>query len=88
MTVNIGELQTEIEGHDNLPLQTMAESVLANRPSFRTLRGRVGDEPVEIYTRCDRSGGEEVLIVESVNRRVVFRPSDREALASIVHRTA
>lgn len=86
MTVNIGDLQTEIESHDNLPLQTMAASVLANRPSFRTLRGRVQGEPVDIYTRFDRTDGEELLIVESVNRRVVFRPSDQDVLAAIATR--
>ncbi len=88
MTVNIGNLQTEIQSHDNLPLQTMAESVLANRPSFRTLRGRVQGEPVDIYTRFDRADGEELLIVESVTRRVVFRPTDREVLAPLAGRAA
>lgn len=88
MTVNIGEFQTEIEAHDNIPLQTMAESVLANRPSFRTLRGRVQGEPAEIYTKCDRTDGQENLILETAGRRVIFRPTDRDALASIARRAA
>lgn len=88
MTVNLGNLRTEIEAHDTLPLRTMARSVLANRPSFRTLHARVEGEPVDIYTRFDRTGGEELLVVEGTNRRVIFRPSDRDALNGIAHEAA
>lgn len=83
MTIQIGTLNTEIAPHDSLPLQTMAASVLANRPSFRTVRARLDGEAVDIYTMFDRDGGEELLIVQGAGRREVFRPRDREALAPL-----
>lgn len=86
MTIRIGEFQTEIAPHDTLPLQAMAASVMANRPSFRTLHARIHGEPVDIYTRCDRTGGEELLVVEGTGRRIVLRPSDHEALGAIANR--
>jgi hypothetical protein len=88
MTIRIGEFQTEIEPHDTLRLQAMAASVLANRPSFRTLHAWIQGEPVDIYTRFDRRGGEELFVVEGTGRHMVLRPSDREALGAIARRAA
>ena len=83
MTIQIGTLNTEIAPHDSLRLQTMAASVLANRPSFRSVRARLDGEAVDIYTKYDRDGGEELLIVQGPRRREVFRPRDRDALAAL-----
>lgn len=88
MTIHIGQLRTTIAAHDTLSLQTMAASVLANRPSFRSVRAEIEGEAVEIYTQFDRSCGEELLVVRGAGRRDVFRPADREALIPVAGRAA
>lgn len=85
MTVQIADLPTEIDRSDALKLRTMAELVMANRPTFRRVFGRTGSDTVEIYTRTDRhTNFEQQLVVRcgSIERRL--RPSDREALERIV----
>ena len=83
MTIQIGTLNTEIAPHDTFRLQTMAASVLANRPSFRSVRAQLDGESVDIYTKYDRDDGEELLIVQGSRRREIFRPRDRDALGAI-----
>ena len=48
MTIRIAELNTELAAHDVATLRVMAERVVHDRPSFRTVTGRVGDEPSDI----------------------------------------
>ena len=83
MTVRIRNLPTEIATWDRLALRTMVESVMANRPSFRTVRAKIEGENVEIYTRCDRTGGEETLVVAGPDKKITLRAGDRDELQSL-----
>lgn len=79
MTIHIGELATEIDANDAQTLRTMADRVVHDRPSFRRVLGRVGDETVEIYTRHRRGLGQR-LAVEGPRTRIEVDARDRAAL--------
>jgi hypothetical protein len=83
MTIHIGELVTEIDARDAQTLRTMADRVVHDRPSFRRVLGRVGDETVEIYTRR-RRGARERLAVHGPRTRVEIDASDRRALYTLL----
>lgn len=70
MTVQIGDLTTEIRPHDRLALAAMTRAVLEDRPSFRRIVARVEGRPVEIYTRRDRAAAEarQRLVVQDGER--------------------
>ena len=79
MTVRIGELNTEIDAFDAQQLRIMADRVVHDRPSFRRVLGRVGDETVEIFTVRRRDAGQR-LAVHGPRIRVEIDAKDRRAL--------
>lgn len=83
MTVRIGPIETEIDAFDAQQLRTMAERVVHDRPSFRRVLGRVGDETVEIFTVRRRDAGQR-LALQGPRTRVEIGAKDRRALYSIL----
>ncbi|MEX2501919.1 MAG: hypothetical protein WD336_06055 [Trueperaceae bacterium] len=79
MTIRIGDLTTELATHDVAALRVMAERVVHDRPSFRTVAGRVGNEPVQIFT-TRRGGATERLSVAGPSTRLDVPASDRRTL--------
>ncbi len=79
MTIRIAELTTELAAHDVATLRVMAERVVHDRPSFRTVTGRVGDEPVQIFT-TRRGGPVERLSVVGPTTRLDVPAHDRRTL--------
>ena len=79
MTIQIGDIATEIDARDAQTLRTMADRVVHDRPSFRRVLGRVGDETVEIYTVRRRADGER-LAVRGPRTRLEIAAKDRRAL--------
>lgn len=79
MTIQIGDIATEIDARDAQTLRTMADRVVHDRPSFRRVLGRVGDETVEIYTVRRRGAGER-LAVRGPRTRLEIDAKDRRAL--------
>lgn len=83
MTIQIGDIATEIDARDAQALRTMADRVVHDRPSFRRVLGRVGDETVEIYTGR-RRGARERLQVRGPNTALEIDASDRRALYALL----
>lgn len=83
MTVRIGDIDTEIDAFDAQTLRTMADRVVHDRPSFRRVLGRVGDETVEIFTIRRRTDGQR-LAVRGPATRVEIDAKDRRALYRIL----
>lgn len=89
MTIHIDTLTADIDRHDQFRLQTMVRGVLANRPTFRSIAARVGDERVAIFTRCEGDDRRsERLIVQGDRNRLTLSAADRSALERILHETA
>ena len=82
MTIRIGELTTEIDSFDALVLRFMADRVANDRPSFRRVVGRVGDETVEIYTVRHEDG--ERLAVHGPSTRREFGHLECRALQEVL----
>lgn len=83
MTVRIGGIDTEIDAFDAQALRAMAERVVHDRPSFRRVLGRVGDETVEIFTVRRRDAGQR-LALHGPRTHVEIDAQDRRALYSIL----
>ncbi len=83
MTIRIGDIATEIDARDAQTVRTMADRVVHDRPSFRSVLGRVGDETVAIYTVRPR-GGSERLAVTGPRTRLEIDAKDRRALYQIL----
>lgn len=79
MTIQIGDIATEIDARDAQLLRTITERVVHDRPSFRRVLGRVGDETVEIYSVLRRGAGER-LAVRGPRTRLEIDAKDRRAL--------
>lgn len=82
MTVHIGPLTTEIDGYDAHALRTMAHRVVQDRPSFRRVLARIGDETVEIYTMRRRAG--QRLRIDGPHTRLEIDAKDRRTLYGIL----
>lgn len=87
MTVRIGGIDTEIDAFDVHKLRTMAERVVHDRPSFRRVLGRVGDETVEIFTVRRRDLGQR-LALHGPRTRIEIDAKDRRALYAILSEVA
>lgn len=83
MTVRIGDIDTEIDAFDAQQLRIMADRVVHDRPSFRRVLGRVGNETVEIFTVRRRESGQR-LAVHGPETRLEIAAKDRRALYSIL----
>ena len=79
MTIRIAQLNTELAAHDVATLRVMAERVVHDRPSFKTVSGHVGDEPVQIFT-TRRGGPVERLSVVGPKTRLDVPSNDRRTL--------
>ena len=83
MTIRIGDVSTVIDAFDAQQLRTMADRVVHDRPSFRRVLGRIGDETVEIYTVRRRGGGQR-LAVRGPRTHVEIGAHDRRALYQLL----
>ena len=88
MTITFKTATATIDKTDAFKLAFMAESVLNNRPSFRSIRGRVGAETADIYTECPKQAGhQEQLTVRVGETQVCLQRQDREALEQVIRDT-
>ena len=83
MTIRIGDLTTEIDVFDAQQLRAMADRVVHDRPSFRRVLGRVGEETVEIYTVRRRDAGQR-LAVRGPRTHVEFGAQNRRELYQLL----
>lgn len=88
MTVTFKNAVATIDKTDAFKLASMAESVLKNRPSFRSIKGRVGAETADIYTECPKyAGHREQLTVRVGESQVYLQPQDKDALEQVIRDT-
>lgn len=91
MTVRIGNIEAEIKGYDRIKLNRMAAAVLEDRPSFRAIRGKIGTEPVSIYTRCKQTATAaftpEELVVRAQSSTFSLKPQDKNELQALLAAT-
>ena len=88
MTITFKNATATINKTDAFKLAYMAESVLNNRPSFRSIRGKVGAETADIYTECPKHAGhQEQLTVRVGESQVFLQPHDRDALEQVIRDT-
>lgn len=88
MTITFKNAVATIDKTDAFKLAFMAESVLNNRPSFRSIQGKVGTETADIYTECPKHlGHQEQLTVRVGESQVYLQPQDKDALEQVIRDT-
>ncbi|CAN5878985.1 hypothetical protein BH24DEI2_BH24DEI2_02250 [soil metagenome] len=88
MDIVFGTTTATIDRSDAFKLQTMAASVLNNRPTFRSVKAKVGTLHGDIYTECVRAhGNAERLTVKAGDTCVHLWGEDRAALAQLISDT-
>ncbi len=81
-------LTATIDRNDAFKLQTMAASVLNNRPSFRSVKAKVGGKDADIYTECVREHhNSERITVRAGDTYVHLWGEDEKALEQLISDT-
>jgi hypothetical protein len=52
MNIQLHHAVMTINKHDAFAVSLMAQAVINNRPSFRSVDGTLGQEPATLYTEC------------------------------------
>ena len=88
MTVTFKNAVATIDKTDAFKLAAMAEAVLNNRPTFRSIRAKLGAEAAEIYTECPKHADyQEQLTVRAGATQVYLHPQDKDALEQVIRDT-
>lgn len=88
MDIVFGSTTATIDRSDAFKLQTMAASVLDNRPTFRSVKAKVGAQDADIYTECARGHGNlERLTVKAGDTHVHLWGADRVELEQLIRDT-
>ncbi len=87
MNIIFGTTTATIDRSDAFKLQTMAASVLDNRPTFRSVKAKVGALEADIYTECVRERGVERLTVRAGDTRVHLWGENKAELERLISDT-
>ncbi len=76
-----------INKQDTFAVSLMAQAVLDNRPSFRSVNAQLGNEAAYLYTECCKTAEhrpEQLTLKTSAGRSVHLTAQDKACLENII----
>jgi D-Tyr-tRNAtyr deacylase len=86
-TVTVKNSVVTIAKTDSFKLSLMANSVKANRPSFHSIKAKIGEQNAELYTECAKDVAtrpERLTLKSSAGEVVQLLPEDVAWLERII----